>query len=414
MQPQTKAHLLLDLLISRGWCAKQLSSDINSDNKLIDALLNEAIALREAGEAQLSLQLIDQALALGLSSPWLEDNRARALLLLNNRQEASKIWMQLSQTNNHQVAGMAVEMLCKNTDSATDQHSIPGDELNTNSQLNALNEAIKLREEGKLEESITLIDSALAAGETSLWWLDNKARVLVELNNPSEAILIWEHLVAATNDDTGKVASEMLAIHTSKFLEPLLNICKQCNWQPLYLGINDLSVLLQLLQELSVSREAGKIELSLKLIAQAKELGFKFTWIKDNEARALVHLDRLQVAVAQWNNLESNNDPSLVATAVEMLEELNPQLESEKLENQAEQLLDDGDLDAAEALLLNALLTDPGHAGYRELLLRTLAAQLGGGDMLGTETRERELWIEGHSRLLAQFEHRLGLVRVSS
>jgi len=307
MQPQTKAHLLLELLISGGWGAKQLSPDINSDNKLIEALLNEAIGLREAGKAQLSLQLIDQAMALELSSPWFADNRARALLALEQRQEALGIWLQLSREADHLVAEMAVAMLIENADSTSEQNlqqgDGTGDQQSTNQQLQALKEAIQLREEGQLEASLELIDAALAAGETDPWWLDNKARVLVELNNPCEALSIWEDLAATADKDIGQVSGEMLAIHGPKLLAPLLNICEQNSWQPLYLAVNNQPILLQLLQELSASREAGEIDLSIKLITQARQLGFQSHWINDNEARALVHLDRLQEAVALWSNL---------------------------------------------------------------------------------------------------------------
>jgi len=306
MQPQTKAHLLLELLIVGGWCAKQLSPDINSDNKLIEALLNEAIGLREAGKAQLSLQLIDQAMALELSSPWFADNRARALLALEQRQEALAIWLQLSREADPLVAEMAVAMLMENADSTSEQVLQQADgtgaQQSTDQQLQALKAAIQLREDGQLEASLELIDAALEAGETDPWWLDNKARVLVELNNLCEALSIWEDIVATADENIGQVASEMLAIHGAKLLAPLLNICEQNNWQPLYLAVNNQTILLQLLQELSASREAGEIDLSLKLIAQAKQLGFQSHWIEDNEARALVHLDRLQDAVALWRH----------------------------------------------------------------------------------------------------------------
>jgi len=420
MQPQTKAHLLLELLIVGGWCAKQLSPDINSDNKLIEALLNEAIGLREAGKAQLSLQLIDQALALELSSPWFADNRARALLALEQRQEALTIWLQLSREADPLVAEMAVAMLMENSDSTSEQcheqEDGAGDELGTDQQLQALKAAIQLREDGQLEASLELIDAALAAGETDPWWLDNKARVLVELNNLCEALSIWENIVVTADEYIGQVASEMLAVHGPKLLAPLLNICEQNNWQPLYLAVNNQTILLQLLQELSASREAGEIDLSLKLIAQAKQLGFQSHWIDDNEARALVHLQREAEAVALWRNLESKNDLIIASMAAEMLAIYGPKVERRELQKQAEQFLEHGEPAAAEALLLSALLTDPNHAGCRELLLRTLSAQLGSGDsnLLGTETRERELWLEGHSRLLAQFEQHLGFIGVSS
>lgn len=420
MQPQTKAHLLLELLIVGGWCAKQLSPDINSDNKLIEALLNEAIGLREAGKAQLSLQLIDQAMALELSSPWFADNRARALLALEQRQEALAIWLQLSREADPLVAEMAVAMLMENADSTSEQGLQQADgtgaQQSTDQQLQALKAAIQLREDGQLEASLELIDAALEAGETDPWWLDNKARVLVELNNLCEALSIWEDIVATADENIGQVASEMLAIHGAKLLAPLLNICEQNNWQPLYLAVNNQTILLQLLQELSASREAGEIDLSLKLIAQAKQLGFQSHWIDDNEARALVHLQREAEAVTLWRNLEGKNDLTIASMAAEMLAIYGPKVERRELQKQAEQFLEHGEPAAAEALLLSALLKDPNHAGYRELLLRTLAAQLGSGDsnLLGTETRERELWLEGHSRLLAQFEQHLGFIGVSS
>ena len=413
MQPQTKAHLLLELLIVGGWCAKQLSPDINSDNKLIEALLNEAIGLREAGKAQLSLQLIDQAMALELSSPWFADNRARALLALEQRQEALAIWLQLSREADPLVAEMAVAMLMENADSTSEQGLQQADgtgaQQSTDQQLQALKAAIQLREDGQLEASLELIDAALEAGETDPWWLDNKARVLVELNNLCEALSIWEDIVATADENIGQVASEMLAIHGAKLLAPLLNICEQNNWQPLYLAVNNQTILLQLLQELSASREAGEIDLSLKLIAQAKQLGFQSHWIEDNEARALVHLDRLQDAVALWRHLESSNDPTVVAAAHEMLKIFSPQLEREKLEDQAEHLLEIGDAAAAENLLLNALLQDLNHNNYRLVLEHAITAQLddANNSPVASELFERQLKLESHALLVTALEKKL-------
>ena len=121
MQPQTKAHLLLELLVEGGWTAQQLTATSNSDGELLQACLGEVIGLREAGDAELSLQLIDQALALGLTSPWFQDNRARALLALGQRQEALGLWVQLSREPDHLVAASAVAMLMENADSAAEQ-----------------------------------------------------------------------------------------------------------------------------------------------------------------------------------------------------------------------------------------------------------------------------------------------------
>jgi hypothetical protein len=429
MQPQTKAHLLLEVLVAGGRSAQQLTAAINSDGELLQACLGEVIGLREAGAAELSLQLIDQALALGLTSPWFQDNRARALLALGQRQEALGLWVQLSREADHLVAASAVAMLMENADSAAEQGLPPGDDPwvtfgslttetpITDQQLHALEEAIRLREEGQLEASLELIDAALAAGETDPWWLDNKARVLVELNNHVEALLLWEQLSAAAHGDVwlGQVAQEMAALQGQTLLAPLLRLCEQNGWQPQYLGVDDQSLLWQLLKELSASRELGEPELSLALVSKARELGFESPWINDNEARALVNLQREAEAVAIWCNLQGSNDATLATLAAEMLAEYGPGVERRERQKQAEQLLDQGDTAAAEALLLTALLQDPDHHGYRQLLLRALAAQLGGGDggLLGTEIRERELRLEGHARLLALVERRLGRIGVS-
>lgn len=433
MQPQTKAHLLLEVLVAGGRSAQQLTAAINSDGELLQACLGEVIGLREAGAAELSLQLIDQALALGLTSPWFQDNRARALLALGQRQEALGLWVQLSREADHLVAASAVAMLMENADSAAEQGLPPGDdpwvtfgsltteapadELGTDQQLQALKEVIRLREEGQLEASLELIDAALTAGETDPWWLDNKARVLVELNNHVEALLLWEQLSAAAHGDVwlGQVAQEMAALQGQTLLAPLLSLCEQNGWQPQYLGTDDQPLLRQLLQELSASRELGEPELSLALVSKARELGFESPWINDNEARALVNLQREAEAVALWRNLQLSNDATLATMAAEMLVKYGPKVERRERLQQAEQLLEQGDAAAAEALLLTALLQDPDHHGYRQLLQRALAAQLGvaDGGPLGPEIRERELRLEGHARLLALVERRLGRIGVS-
>jgi len=61
------------------------------------AVLKQSIALREAGEAELSLRLLECACQAGMSNGWLLDNSARALLALGRFDEALAIWVDLSQ-----------------------------------------------------------------------------------------------------------------------------------------------------------------------------------------------------------------------------------------------------------------------------------------------------------------------------
>ena len=58
-------------------------------------LLEELIACREAGRADLSLELIQLADQADWQSPWLEDNRARALVHQQQLWRAAAIWRQL-------------------------------------------------------------------------------------------------------------------------------------------------------------------------------------------------------------------------------------------------------------------------------------------------------------------------------
>jgi hypothetical protein len=60
-------------------------------------VLREVIALRQAGDVQASLALVDRSLAEGMSSNYLLDNRARALAQLNRENEAIQIWEVLSE-----------------------------------------------------------------------------------------------------------------------------------------------------------------------------------------------------------------------------------------------------------------------------------------------------------------------------
>ena len=59
------------------------------------AVLEQSLAVREAGRAGLSLALLDRARAAGIGSGWLQDNRARALVVLGRCDVALAIWAEL-------------------------------------------------------------------------------------------------------------------------------------------------------------------------------------------------------------------------------------------------------------------------------------------------------------------------------
>merc|ERR1712185_101 len=74
-------------------------------------LLKEAIGLREANDVALSLQVLEAAVAAGLRSGWIDDNRARALVNLERYSEALELWQALLTSDTPALQDSAKEML---------------------------------------------------------------------------------------------------------------------------------------------------------------------------------------------------------------------------------------------------------------------------------------------------------------
>ena len=101
-----------DLCRRHSWQRKHLPEPNSqpADNFTL-ALLNEAIATREANRTDLSLALIEAALRRGWDNPWLHDNQARALVHQGRRTEACAIWARLQHHDDPTAAAEARNML---------------------------------------------------------------------------------------------------------------------------------------------------------------------------------------------------------------------------------------------------------------------------------------------------------------
>ena len=84
---------------SYSWNLQRLVPGLLNREAMEQALLEEAIASREGGAAPFSLALMEWALEAGYTSPWLQDNRARALIDLQRPQEACQLWEELAEPN---------------------------------------------------------------------------------------------------------------------------------------------------------------------------------------------------------------------------------------------------------------------------------------------------------------------------
>ena len=92
-------QVLVQLCRDWGQEPRFLLSEVATADPLL-AVLEQSIAFREVGEADLSLQLLESAYQGGLQNGWLHDNRARALLALGRLDHALEIWTDLSQQDN--------------------------------------------------------------------------------------------------------------------------------------------------------------------------------------------------------------------------------------------------------------------------------------------------------------------------
>lgn len=199
-------------------------------NSALGSQLETAIQLRQQGQPAASLALLDAALNAGQRSPWIHDNRARALVDLGRRSEAIALWEQLQGNDDPAVADAAQQMLqLQRTQllaplhdtlhQLADEHAWPLRHLGDPASLDLeaysntlLQDAIEVRENGHPELSLALLDAALDAGLVSPWLQDNRARALVNLQQLPEAVAIWQQLSQHEDDALRTTAIDMIEL----------------------------------------------------------------------------------------------------------------------------------------------------------------------------------------------------------
>lgn len=216
-------------LCRRGGYEPVALPDIGPSDDLLTPVLEQCILLRESGAVELSLAFLDRAEAGGLNSGWIQDNRARALLLLQRRDEAKELWLELKQLPDEGLRNVAVEQL----EQLKVEERIPelwsqfqrlAEETNwTFKCLSAeqfsyfaferavLEEVVLIREKGQSQLSLAFIELTLQAGFRSPWLRDNQARGLLNSENVIEACRIWRELEANSDlSDLSSAAAAML------------------------------------------------------------------------------------------------------------------------------------------------------------------------------------------------------------
>jgi predicted Zn-dependent protease len=210
-------------LLEQGYQPLHLRPSLQG-NQALTAALEEAIALREQGQAALSLALLQQLLSFGQQSPWIHDNIARAMLQLGQPSPAVELWRELQGDSDREVARAAAEMLQQVQQRLLDglmlhcrfhgwsprhlPHEIGLSSLNL-LEL-ALEEAITSREADQAGLSLALMEEAINQGWDSPWLHDNRARALVNLGQRDAAIEIWTLLISQADVNAVQAAREAL------------------------------------------------------------------------------------------------------------------------------------------------------------------------------------------------------------
>lgn len=217
------------IAIQHNWGLHHLEDPTpQSLHSFINSVLREAIESRDSGHPELSLALLDATLASGIYCPWLDDNRARALVDLGRRGEAVELWEKLETNTERSVVDAAQQMLKlhrkliftslhnKLYQLAT-KHNWPLNHLQDPSPQtlhsftnSILREAIDARDSGHPSLSLSLLDTTLACGIKGPWLDDNRARALMDLGRCEEAVEIWRKLCTHPNKDIRHSAEKMM------------------------------------------------------------------------------------------------------------------------------------------------------------------------------------------------------------
>ena len=336
------------------------SSDCASESPLTERdphlmdVLREVIALRQAGDVQASLALVDRSLAEGMSSNYLLDNRARALAQLNRENEAIQIWEVLSECGDLELQEKSKRLV----------------KLARQQQCRfVLQRSVHLSQSGHAQEALAILDQAQAEGIENDVLLDNRARIFVQLNRHLEAISIWKKL---SQSDPSKYN----AILINQLVGALQLICRSQGWDAQYFN-QDFETLDALergvLKECELLRRRGYAQALIKLVDKALETGFESPWLVIAKANALIELENFVDAQNLLNHFKNSVQEQHALVAMEkMLDALSGDVEVELVVRAAVRFKAKGDLDAAQDLLVQALLQNHSCVLYEETLQQLL------------------------------------------
>ena len=214
-----------------------------------------------------------------------------------------------------------------------------------------LEEAIRLREDGRPDLSLALLDQAEAEGHRDGWLTDNRARALVQLQRHEEAKRLWRDL-KSSEDQALRTAAvqnlQVLALEAgmSGFHIEVQALARELSWElerirPELIHASEFEF--ALLEEALLSRERGAPATTLALMEWAIAAGFQSPWLEENRARALVAMDQVVEACGIWRVLMETAALEEVRTAAaQMLKLLQHEEQKQAAQLKEQALLEQG------------------------------------------------------------------------
>ena len=235
-------------------------NDPAADGDVQTALLKDVIALREAGDADRSLLLLEAAMEAGLVSDWVEANRARALLALGREQEALPLLELLSACGTEAVAASAKELLLEHW-----KQTSPSDS----------------DAEGEQEEPV--VDG------------EEEQETLIANDRPID------HLFTNSHRSVSAINQQKFSSIEEKF-SSLFTFGRQESHCDFFLidtylqHASDKDLHHTVLEQAIALRETGHFQESIMILDCAWQAGIQSEWIIDNKVRVLLSLGDVESA----------------------------------------------------------------------------------------------------------------------
>ena len=360
-------NTLQNLAAEYNWTTQCLPPP-NQQLKNIDLdqfIIEEANLTRKNNFLQLSLDIVNTAIAAGNDNPWMLDCRARALSALEQFDEAHQIWSKLSQMDNRPALLSSVKTSIEEstqrqqainetididapglTEWFKQENWLTGNLVDDKSRINE-SKAVKIiseqtalcRKQENHSRALEIINRAQMLGLASPWLEQSKALSLAGTDENGEAYKIWQKL--ASLDDHPKLRSlAQEALKDAEDSEPkcdttteielintLQNLAAEYNWTtqclpPPNQQLKNIDLDQFIIEEANLTRKNNFLQLSLDIVNTAIAAGNDNPWMLDCRARALSALEQFDEAHQIWSKLsQMDNRPALLSSVKTSIEE---------------------------------------------------------------------------------------------